>query len=192
MAMKKLDDHSLIKRISRQDNDALGELYDRYAAYVHSLAIAIVGDRQTAEEITQDVFVRVWQKAHTYNAAQAKVSTWLMRIARNRAIDKLRSRNIRPEGHRAVWEELSNKKAADMYTPEAITENKWERIRIRHAVAALPADQRDALAMAFFHGYSHNEIANALEESLGTIKTRIRLAMQKLREELSKDFSRER
>lgn len=174
-------DESLLQAIAARQTAALGQLYDRYGRLAFSLAAGILGDSEAAEEVTQDVFLQIWNKAATYDPSQGKVISWLAGIARHRAIDLLRRRSARPEGHAAGWEEdpFAGLPAADH--PEAQVEGALQQQRIRQALAALPAEQRQALALAYFKGYSHQQISAELNEPLGTVKTRIRLAMQKLR-----------
>jgi len=179
---KKLDDQVLLRLIARQLEEALGELYDRYGRLAYSLALNATGDASLAEEIVQDVFLRVWNKAETYRPEQGKVVTWLTSITRYRAIDMLRRHAVRPEGNRAVWAEEAPPLVSDSLAIEDEVENRQRRQKIQYALRQLPAEQRQALAYAFFYGYSHSQIASALNEPLGTVKTRIRLGMQKLRE----------
>ena len=178
------DDVTLIRLVAQAQTDALGELYDRYSRLVFSLALAIVGDRAAAEEITQDVFVRVWQRAGTYRADQAKVSTWLTAITRHHAIDILRRQNARPESNSVSWDQMPPQAASAAHDLEDRAELSLRRERIRAAVAQLPADQQQVLALAYFNGYTQQQIADALHQPLGTVKTRLRLAMQKLRQRL--------
>lgn len=182
-----LADESLIRLIARAQPDALAALYDRYSRLVFSLAFNIVGDQATAEEVTLDVFNRVWQKADTYQANQAKVTTWLTSITRHRSIDLVRRRHSRPEKDSLSWLELPPGVLLDGHNPETATELSLRQARVRAAVAQLPADQQQALALAYFKGYSHRQIADELGQPLGTIKTRIRLAVQKLRQLLPDD-----
>jgi len=179
---QKLDDEALLRLVALAQERALGALYDRYARLVYSMALNATGDAGLAEEVTQDVFLRVWNKAETYQAGQGKVVTWLSSIARYRAIDLLRRRSIRPEGNLAPWREEAGQVQPDPVEVEVEVEMAQRRYRVRWAMAQLPPEQRLALAYAFFHGYSHSEIAERLREPLGTVKTRIRLAMQKLRQ----------
>jgi RNA polymerase sigma-70 factor (ECF subfamily) len=178
-----LDDITLLSLIAKARSEALSELYDRYSRLVYSLAIYILGDSESAEEVTQDVFWKVWGKADTYRADQAKVSTWLTSIARNRAIDILRQRRVRPEGQSISWGMLTPNSMPKIEgrSPEETATRSLNTLRIKEAIARLPADQQAALILAFFYGYSHSQIAAELEEPLGTVKTRIRMAMQKLR-----------
>jgi RNA polymerase sigma-70 factor (ECF subfamily) len=179
---KKLDDQVLLRLIARQQQEALGELYDRYGRLAYSLALNATGDASLAEEIVQDVFLRVWNKAETYRPEQGKVVTWLTSITRYRAIDMLRRHAIRPEGNRAVWAEEGPPLASDSMAIEEEVASLQRKQQIHYAMRQLPSEQRQALAFAFFYGYSHSQIAAALNEPLGTVKTRIRLGMQKLRE----------
>jgi RNA polymerase sigma-70 factor (ECF subfamily) len=184
-----LDDNALIRLIVHRRTEALSELYDRYSRLVFSLALHTVGDRETAEEITQDVFFRVWEKADTYHSEQSKLSTWITSITRYRAIDILRKRGSRPEQSSLDWEDVppASMPIADD-NPEGETELAMKHGRIRSAVANLPAEQRQVLALAYFQGLSHSQISEELDQPLGTVKTRIRLAMQKLRETLQDEL----
>jgi RNA polymerase sigma-70 factor (ECF subfamily) len=185
---KKLDDEALMRLIALTQEQALGALYDRYSRLVYSMALNATGDSGLAEEITQDVFLRVWGKAETYKPEQGKVVTWMSSITRYRAIDLIRQRGIRPEGNRLDWAEDDDAlNLPDSVNIESEVEVSQRRQRVHKALAQLPPEQRQALAYAFFQGYSHSQIAEALREPLGTVKTRIRLAMQKLRQILYED-----
>ncbi len=178
----KHDDLVLMQRIARGDQQALGQLYDRYGRLVFSLARSLVGDEAAAEEITQDAFTRVWTRAGTYLPEQARPLTWLMRIARNRAIDELRSRSSRPQARSISWlEEDLPDGGAD---PAEEAELSRRRKKVAGAIAALPAEQRRVLALAYFQAYTHREIAGILKQPLGTVKTRLRAAMKRLRADL--------
>lgn len=177
-----LDDEALITEIAARRPEALSALYDRYSRLVYALAFRSVGDAEAAEEIAQDVFVSIWDRAATYHAEQAKVSTWLTSIARHRSIDALRRRGVRPEGHSVDWAAAAPVDMARIDGPEHAVEQYLEQQRVRAAVGALPEEQRQVLSLAYFEGMSHSEIAATLGQPLGTVKTRIRLAMQKLRQ----------
>ncbi len=177
-----LNDETLILLVRRASADALNELYTRYNRLVFSLALNIVGDRATAEEITLDVFTRIWSKAETYRSDRARVNTWLTSITRYLAIDVLRRRSSRPEQSSVSWAEISADALPNGNNPEEITELMLQQARVRAAVAQLPEEQKKALALAYFKGYTHRQIAEALNQPLGTVKTRIRSAMQKLRQ----------
>jgi RNA polymerase sigma-70 factor, ECF subfamily len=181
------DDETLIRLIVQSQEHALGQLYDRYHRRIFSLALAIVNDWGTAEEITLDVFMRVWQKAGTYRAEQAKVSTWLIHIARNHAIDVLRRRAAKVDRLAIHWEEfISHVESSGPDTQES-AEVALPRERIYTALAQLPPEQKQALVLAYFGGYTQSQIAELLAQPLGTIKTRLRLALLKMREFLSQE-----
>ncbi len=187
MDYKEFDDQSLIRLIARSQESALSELYDRYSRLVYSLALNAVGDPATAEEITQDVFIRIWDHAGTYQAEKSKVVTWIASITRYRSIDVIRRRKIRPESQSVSWEIEPSANEMNPINVEQTVEISQERRRVRQAISVLPEEQRQALAYAYFQGYTHREIAEVLGEPLGTVKTRIRLAMQKLRQLLEQE-----
>lgn len=176
------DDEKLISLIAQLQTEALDQLYERYNRPIFGLILIIVGDRATAEEITLDVFMRVWQKAGSYRADQAKVSTWLTHIARHHAIDVLRRRAVRLDHSALSWNEMTPNGLSPGQDPQELAEHSLRRKRIQAAIAKLPIDQRQALMLAYFGGYTQTEIAEALKQPLGTIKTRLHLAMQKLRD----------
>lgn len=180
---KHVDDSALMSYIANAQEAALSELYDRYSRLVMSVAYGVVHNRETAEEVTLDIFTSVWQKAEMYDAGQARVSTWLTRMARNRAIDRLRREKVRPSQHSVSWAEMPVEPVLDETNdPETAVHLNLEQQRVRAAVASLSTQQQEALALAYFQGYSHSEIAQALNEPLGTVKGRIRAGMQKLRD----------
>jgi RNA polymerase sigma-70 factor, ECF subfamily len=161
--------------------EALRSLYRKYGGLVFGVALRIVGDASTAEEVTQDVFLRAWMGAASYRGDKGSAATWLGRIARNRALDALRSARARGALARDDWSELEDDKAL---APEEAMENESRAIEVRAAVSELPEAQRLALSLAFFRGMSHSEIAAELALPLGTVKSRIRDAMRTLREKL--------
>ena len=175
-------DEKLVSLIAQSHEQALAQLYDRYNRLIFSLSLAIVNDRESAEEITLDVFMRVWQKAGTYRAEQAKVSTWLTHIARHHSIDVLRRRAARLDQSAVHWEDAIRNTESSLPSPQESAELSLRRARIQAALARLPAEQKQALFLAYFGGYTQSQIAEILSQPLGTIKTRLRLAMQKLRE----------
>ena len=179
-----LDDQTLIQLIVQARAEALSELYDRYGRLVFSLAVNSVGDSATAEEITQDVFLRVWQRARQYRADRSKVSTWLTSITRHRAIDQLRRRHSRTKQHNVAWSQIPAMAEPAVDGPESATHLTIERERVRTAISHLPKEQKQVLALAYFKGMTQSQIAEALDLPLGTVKTRTRLGMQKLRETL--------
>ena len=181
MDYTRLNDEALLRLIVRSQEAALSELYDRYSRLVYSVALNTLGDSDRAEEVTQDVFERVWEKASTYSAEQGRVVNWLSSISRHRSIDFFRQTRSHHEELQITWQDAEEADLPDSQNVEWEVDLVQRQQRIRWAVAQLPAEQKQALGMAFFQGLSHPEIAAALGEPLGTIKTRIRLGMQKLR-----------
>lgn len=170
------DDAELVRRIGDGNTDALRALYDRYGTIVFGMALRVVGDRQAAEECTQDAFVAVWRRAGSYDSERAKVSTWMIAIARNRAVDLMRRRAARPaELHADVSRGDGSPDVAD----RIVTAESSEQVAA--ALAELPDDQREVLVLAYFQGLSHSEISERLQLPLGTVKGRVRLALDRLR-----------
>ncbi|HEY7114832.1 MAG TPA: sigma-70 family RNA polymerase sigma factor [Thermoanaerobaculia bacterium] len=175
-------DRALVSRIERRDADALALLYDRYAARLNGLAARILGGTGEAEEVLQDVFLYVWRSASTYDGARGTVLSWLVVATRSRAIDRLRVR--KPGGRERLrpLEEAPEPESPD--DPSAGAEGRqWEEL-CREAVGELPPDQRQALELAYFDGLTQQEIAERTKTPLGTVKTRMRLGMMKLRERI--------
>ncbi len=187
MAMAAEQDDELIRRIAGGDTEAMRELYRRFGRTVYGVALAVCRDALTAEEVTQDVFFRVWRRADAYQPQKAKVATWIARIARNGSIDALRRASARPGQARdadAALESLLDPRVVD---PADAAATAALRLRVRAAAAALPPEQRRVLALGFFGGLTHQEIAERLGSPLGTVKTRMRDALQRLRESLSEE-----
>lgn len=182
MYKSKFDDQNLIRLITRHDEKALAAFYDRFSRLVYSMAFNIVGDEIAAEEITQDVFLSIWKKSSSYDASQSKVTTWIASITRNRAIDFLRARSVRPASYEFSWDDEPILEIADSLNVEEETELRQRQQNVRLGLTMLPEDQRKVLSLAYYGGYSHSEMAEILNEPLGTVKTRLRLAMQKLRQ----------
>ena len=174
-------DSILIQRMAQGDQQALELLYDRHVRLVHSVAYGVVQNREAAEEVTLDVFSRAWASAASYDHGQAQVRTWLSRMARNRAIDWLRREKVRPSLHSVTWAEVGHEPQAETIAPEQAVQARVEQEQVRQALATLPPEQQEALALAFFQGYSHSEVAAALAQPLGTVKGRIRAALKSLR-----------
>jgi len=172
-------DIALIERIVAREADAVGELYDRHNRLLFGLILRILRDRSESEEVLQEVFVLVWTRAETYNVALGSPAAWLVRIARNRAIDRLRANAVRL---RAVE---SAPAAANVDSPEAqATASEQQRV-VARALESLPADQRTLIEEAYFLGMTQSELADKFKLPLGTVKTRIRAGMQALRQQLS-------
>jgi RNA polymerase sigma-70 factor, ECF subfamily len=180
-------DDELIRRIAGGDSEAMRELYRRHGRVVYGISLGVCGDPLTAEEVTQDVFLSVWKRADTYLPDKARVVTWLARIARNRSIDALRRSSARPgqaQDTDALLESFLDPRATD---PGDTVQVAAMRLRVRAAVATLPVELKRVLSMGFFRGLTHNEIAEQLGDPLGTVKTRMRDALRRLRETLSEE-----
>lgn len=171
-----------VRQLAEGQQNALMALYDETNSLVYTLALRILGDVTEAEEITLDVYVQVWQNATSYDSSRGTVPAWLITMARSRAIDRVRQRTSRAR-HEELRAEFPDF-AAVQPTPEQDTLIGQQQLLVRSAVAALPAEQREAIELAYFSGLSHQEMAVRLGQPLGTIKTRILLAMQKLRKQL--------
>lgn len=174
------EDILLVRHIARASSESLAKLYDRYGRLVYSLALRMLDDPAAAEEVTQDVFLQVWRNAGMYDESQGKVVTWLTSFARHRAIDLLRRRNVRPEGHQSALEDFLDLSSAEQATEPAV-EVAIDVQNLRKALRSLPEDQQRVLAMAYFQGFTQQEIAVQMNEPLGTVKTRVRLGLKKLR-----------
>lgn len=173
----------LLRRIAAQDRPALTEFYDQTAGVLFGTAVRILGDTHEAEEVVQDVFVQIWNKAGTFDGTLGAPFHWALGITRNRSIDRVRARQRRTRILESVTEETANNPAASP-SPTDFTLNEEELVNVRSAVKSLPQDQRQAIEMAFFGGLTHQEIAETLNEPLGTVKARIRRGMLKLRDSL--------
>ncbi len=164
-------------RLAQGDEAALEVLYDRYSQLVYTLAWRTVWDASMAEEVTLDVFTEVWQKANTYRAERAPVRAWLLRLTRHRAIDRLRYERVRPS-----HETLTGREMADDAPPaEVALQQQTRRQEVRASLSRLPPEQQVVVLLAYFQGLTQAQIADHLGLPLGTVKTRVRLALQKLR-----------
>ncbi len=187
-----ITDEELLGQMAARQPEALAGLYERYKRLIYSFVLHMLKDEATAEEITQDVFLRAWDAASKFQGGRGKVSSWLLAIAHNRAIDELRSRRARGaqitssydlatpgEQEQAIQ---AGGSAAD--DPEQVTLDAMQRQRVLAALSHLPPDQQRVISLAYYGGYTHREIAERLNEPLGTVKTRLRLGLQKLRTSL--------
>jgi RNA polymerase sigma-70 factor (ECF subfamily) len=176
-------DGALMLRVEARDADALAELYDRHAARLLGLARRILGEGGEAEEALQEVFLFAWRAAAVYDPGRGNVLTWLLIATRSRAIDRLRSRrSVSRTGGRSL-EELGVDPLAPDDVEGGSADRQWEAI-CRGAVDELPADQRQVLELAYFEGLTQQEIADRTSTPLGTVKTRARLGLMKLRDRL--------
>ena len=178
---------ALIKRAAAGDQQAVSELYDATSRLVYGLVLRILGDEGAAEEVLLDVYMQVWRQAGTYDAGRGSPLAWLATIARSRAIDRLRA-------GRQEWQRArSLETVSQLSTGESLEEAAYVtelRGVVRGALDTLSAEQREALELAYYGGLSHSEIAERLGQPLGTIKTRIRLGMMKLRALLKPEYAR--
>jgi RNA polymerase sigma-70 factor (ECF subfamily) len=183
------DDRQLIQRVAMGEKEALEDLYMRYSSPVYSLARFMLRQEALAEEATQDIFLNIWLKASSYNAERGEPRAWIMSVAHHKVVDIIRSRrrNITMTDPKD-YETLDLLPSTQMPTAEE-AELNLERDRIRKALSILPPAQKEVIVMAYFQGLSQSEIAEKLGQPLGTVKTRVRLAMQKLRAELEEDGS---
>lgn len=161
------------------DADALARLYDGTVALVYGLALRILRDPGGAEEITEDVYIQVWRQAARYDPSRGRVTRWLLSMTRSRAIDRLRA-GAAQRACRAGLDEASHVQEA-VPSPELAASERQRGDLVRAALARLHPDQRHAVELAYFRGMSHSEIATHVGAPLGTVKTRIRLGMEKLR-----------
>jgi RNA polymerase sigma-70 factor (ECF subfamily) len=176
-------DVALIGRVVRRDERAIGELYDRHNGLLFGLILRILHDRGEAEEVLQEVFMQVWTRAESYNVSLGAPAGWLVRIARNRAIDRLRANAVRL---RAVDAAPAPVESA---SPEAQTALGELRRIVARALDALPPEQRSLIEQAYFLGLTQSELAERCKLPLGTVKTRIRSGMLALREALGPEFA---
>ena len=176
-----LGDENLLTLIAHGDKEALECFYERFSTQVFSLARYMLKDEAIAEEIAQDVFLAVWQKAGTFKANRGSPKGWLMSITHHRVIDHVRSaKRARASMDRMAQEMASMEKLYQVRTEDEAFRS-IERQEIAKALQTIPEAQRTVILMSYFQGYSQSEIAEILNQPLGTVKTRIRLGMQKLR-----------
>jgi RNA polymerase sigma-70 factor, ECF subfamily len=183
-----LSDEVLATRIVQGDVAALETLYDRHAAIILGIALKITNDRILAEDVLQETFWRVWRNAVTYQPQRGSFHGWLFRIARNLAIDAYRRRTVRPQvitemaGSNSILEQISDSEAD--VSEQVQTNLNIQDVQI--VLTTLPREQRQVIEMAYFHGMTRQEIADATGEAIGTIHTRARLGLLKLRQKLAK------
>lgn len=175
-------DHALVAAIARREPEALERLYERYRPMVYQLAFKVLNNRESADEVVLEVFWQAWREAERYDGQRGSVGAWLATVARSRAIDALRARR----GGAAMADNFgaSSPSTDPEDDPETQVSLEERAAFVRSALESLPVDQRAALELAFFSGLSHMEIAEQLHEPLGTVKTRIRTAMLRLRDRL--------
>jgi len=171
-------DLELVARVAAGDESAIGILYDRYGAVLYAVAFRVLGERADAEEVVLEALAQAWRDAARFEPGRGSVAGWLATIARSRALDVVRARNRRSRLAAAAAAAAPDA----LPGPESALDHEERRREVRRALDALSPAQRQAIELAYFEGLSQSEIAERLHEPLGTIKTRVRLGMQKLRE----------
>jgi RNA polymerase sigma-70 factor (ECF subfamily) len=181
------EDRECLRRLAAGDSDAAAELYDRHSRSIYSLVLRIVENEGDAEDVVQEVFTQAWRQASRYDASRGVVAAWLLMMARTRAIDKLRTRRAR-SGPQEVQDEraVAELPAAEADAMSGMVGAEQARL-VQRALGELPLLQRLAIELAYYEGLTQREIAERLEEPLGTVKTRIRLGLLKLRETLAEE-----
>ncbi len=180
-------DAALVSAMARGDQQAAARVYDRHVATVFGLALRMLGEVADAEEVAVDVFAQAWREAARFDGTRGSVVGWLTTIARTRSLDMIRSRKRRDRATDSAGTMLDAPAAMGegFKRPDALVEDADRASAVSLALRALPDTQRDAIELAFFEGLTHPEVAERLREPLGTVKTRIRLGMHKLRDSLA-------
>ncbi|HST31367.1 MAG TPA: sigma-70 family RNA polymerase sigma factor [Chthoniobacterales bacterium] len=178
-------DQEMLAQSASGDQRAFARLYDRLSGPLYSLALRMLGDASEAQDALQDVFLQIWRRAAKYDSAQSSVFSWAMLMARSRVIDRLRARGRRLRVLVSSSDDDPNGPMADASVAESATDTinrNDEAMRVRTMLNKLPAEQRQAIELAFFSDLTHHEIAAQLSQPLGTIKARIRRGLLNLRE----------
>lgn len=190
---KQLGDEELMRRLFHKDKRAFEAIFDRYGDLVYSTALRILRDAHLAQDVSQEIFVRLWRKPESYVAERGRFLTWLISVTRNRAVDEIRSRGRRLRHETASPEEQEREIPAGEANDPALNAQLAEQARtVRAALTELPPEQRQVIELAYFGGLTQQEISDRLDQPLGTVKTRIRLGMQKLRAALAPEMRSER
>ena len=180
-------DVGLLDRIVARDESAVAELYERHSRLLFGIIFRILRDRGEAEEVLQEVFLAVWNRAETYNVTLGSPAGWLVRIARNRGIDRLRANGVRDRAVDASQRSASQPTSVADSPESGAARSEQQRV-VARALDALPAEQRELIERAYFLGLTHSELAAHFRMPLGTVKTRIRLGMLALRQQLQETF----
>ena len=182
-------DPALLASIVKGDQQAFSQLYDHSSTLLYTLALRILGTREEADELLQDVYLEVWRKVARYDIGRGTPIAWLITLTRSRAIDRLRARSVRGQHATVPLDATVSSLTADPGPSPYETQTDQElRIAVGNAITGLPAAQQQAIELAYYDGLSHNEIAARLNQPLGTVKTRIKLGMSKLREALRRSW----
>jgi RNA polymerase sigma-70 factor (ECF subfamily) len=182
-----LEDLELLAKIGDKDRDALATLYERYGRRVFALAVRMLNDPIGSEEVTQDVFMSVWRRGASYTSKKGKFTTWLFSIAHNRTIDELRKRRRDRSRENDDIEDHLDIKSGDISPADAAVAQS-EYAKIRAAMKNLPEEQKLVVELSYFKGLTQTEIATKTGQPLGTVKTRMRLALKKLRTALDEEM----
>jgi RNA polymerase sigma-70 factor, ECF subfamily len=177
------EDQELVKRLKLRDGDAMVSLYDKYGGLVYSVIFRAVADRATAEDLTQETFLRIWNRIHTFEDEKGKLQGWLVTVARNRAFDYLRSTRIQSAQFSAPLEDLE--RAGCFANKDGAYDNPVDRIAKENAVSqalqGLNKDQREVIELTHFEGMTQTEISERLQKPLGTVKSLVKSALKNLR-----------
>ncbi len=177
------DDAGLFEGLRRRDPQAMARLYDRFGRPVYSLIYRIVQDSGVAEDLVQETFLRAWNQAHAIDPARGSPAAWLLTVARNRAIDWIRSAAGKPE--HTAWENYDSERPQNFLDAERVLIDSDRARLVRRAMEKLNENQRSVIELAYFEGLSQSEMAERMGQPLGTVKTWVRMALKTLREELA-------
>ena len=178
--MTEISDIELVSQILHQDQNGLSILYDRYGKQIYSFAYHTLQNQNDAEEVTQDVFLTLWEKSDKWDSAKGSLISWLMRLTRNKSIDRIRKRQRSPQLVDSDFEETLQYIAIK---GDGVGGEMWQNGQIIHALLQkLPSEQSKLIELAFYKGMTHSELSESLEIPLGTVKTRLRSGLQKLRD----------
>jgi len=184
--LRAAEERQLVARLAQGDQEALSQLYDRYASMLLALAIRVVNDHAEGEEVVQEVLMQAWRQAERYDPERSSVSTWLVMMTRSRAIDRIRSRKVVDRTLTAAQREATRIDESPEGARNVLHQER--AVRLRDELSLLPEEQRQVLELAFFSGMTQREIAAEKDIPLGTVKTRTLLAMKKLRVALKEDL----
>lgn len=187
VAPPKLTDEELMVQVQQGHQVALSALYERYASRVYGMALQKLADPAEAADVTHDIFVNLWQRSSTFQPARGLLRSWLLTVAHNQIVDTLRREQRAREAYEAIARDPVAVSEVSREDTAASAEQNAEAQLVRRALQTLPPDQREVVVLSYYQGYSQSEISQRLQTPLGTIKSRMRLAMTKLRDELRSD-----